>query len=83
MITITEARVEIHVMGGWERLRFSHIEPFGAPLIPLMSIPEAIIEGRAARRYGLEAEVFPDAPSASPIRVVDSAGAVVAQWGTP
>jgi hypothetical protein len=86
---VTEARVESYVLGGWSRPHFSRIgeraeeRPRYPDMPEQMTIPEAIVEGRAHRRYELEGEVFPDAPRACPVRVIDSAGVVVEQWGRP
>lgn len=84
---VTDARVEFYVAGSWMQANGSCIgkvpgERFAwEPMPPSMSIPHAIDEGRAKRRYELQAEVFPDSTPAAPIRVIDSAGNVVQQWG--
>jgi hypothetical protein len=87
----TEARVEVlsGSMGTWLQRTWSAIgvEPGGVPsttwLPPSLPIPEAVVEGVAMRRYELQLAVFPDEGPARPVRVIDSAGVVVAQWGHP
>lgn len=68
---ITEARVEMLEQGAW----------IPAPGFSTISttIPHAIEEGRLLRAHELRSECFSYKPA--PIRVVDSSGTVVAQWG--
>lgn len=68
---VTEAYVERRVLGIWRGER--------GPI----PIPEAIEVGRALRRTELQHVNASGDVYAFPVRVIDSAGAVVAQWGRP
>ncbi len=68
---VTEARVELYSVGSWGSL--------GKPV----AIPKAVEAGRMYRRLEIEQSVYPDAAPACPVRVIDSAGVVVQQWGKP
>jgi hypothetical protein len=69
---VTDAGVEWFHCGGWERY-----EKWERP------IPEAVDRARFVVAAERHREVFPDEPRACPVRVVDSAGTVVQQWGQP
>lgn len=71
---ITEARVEVHIekISGW----LPATKPNGA--LSEGTIPHAVEQGREHYAYFLKHYT-----QASPVRVVDSSGAVVAQWGRP
>ncbi len=68
---VTEARVEIYSLGTWGRITND------------ATTPESVESGRLWRRKEIEQAVFPDEPPPRPVRVIDSAGVVVAQWGKP
>lgn len=72
---ITEARVEYFMMGlqAWMR-GFSEGKKLEG------TIPHMLEAGRQYRRRELESR---RPPGPAPVRVVDSSGAVVAQWGKP
>jgi hypothetical protein len=73
---VTEAKSEVwcQSFGEWFDLDGpdAHDEP--------RTIPHAVEEGRAFRARELQRGVT---PLPRPVRVIDSAGVVVAQWGRP
>lgn len=84
---ITEAHVESLMRGEYTRVKRSAIglaaEDKPRRAMPKrMTIPEATTEALAIFRYLIQRAAARNMPPA-PVRVVDSSGAVVAQWGKP
>lgn len=73
---VTEARVEHYVLGLQQWVPACWLDGRRVE----GTVPEMVEAGRSRRRQELETR---HPPGNEPIRVVDSAGTVVAQWGRP